>query len=355
MATIRDVAKASGVSVGTVSNVLNARGGEVSEETRARVLEAVRKLRYRPTAGAPGQSAVRTRTIAVVMRNFSESPIIANPYFGALLDGIIGYAGVRHWATTIFVEEMWEDIHRGIRTYCDGRSDGLIVVTPPSASPIVSALKERGVPFAVVAGGRQEAAVSSVNLDNAGAIRQAVRHLVELGHRDIAFVEGTPGESDTEERLRAFLDAMDEVGLPHPIERIVAASFNEQIAYEAAGRLLHLPSLPTAVVCSNDQIAAGVIRRLSEEGLKVPRDISVVGFDDLPFATQMNPPLTTVRQPIAQIGRRAVELLLRMIEGESEPGEKIIVPSELVVRQSTAKPRKRRLALSPSKEIRKPQ
>ncbi|MCX7799162.1 MAG: LacI family transcriptional regulator [Fimbriimonadales bacterium] len=342
MATIRDVARLSGVSIGTVSNVLNARGGEVSEETRRRVLEAVRRLRYRPTAANPGRPALRTRNVGVVMRNFSESPILANPFFGAVLDGIIGAAGLRHWSTTVFVEAMWEDVHKSLRTYCDGRSDGLLVVSPPEESPIVSALKERGIPFVVIAGAHHDPDASTVNIDNRMAVQEAVEHLASLGHRRIAHLAGTEGESDARERVEGFRTAMAKLGLPLGPGSILNAAFNAEIAYQTAPRLFEAPEPPTAVFCANDQIALGLSLWLSEHGWRVPKDVSLVGFDDLPFAATMNPPLTTVRQPLAQLGHAATDLLLELIEGNRTPGTKITLPTQLVVRGTTAPPRKGR-------------
>jgi LacI family transcriptional regulator len=339
MPTIRDVAKKSGVSTATVSYVLNNRAGTVSDETRSRVLAAIRELNYRPSALFHGRDAARgTETIGVIMPIQARGVLVEHPYFAHLLDGLLGATTERHWNTTLFTVADWKDAGRSLRVYCDGRVEGLVVIAGNDL--IKPALLERGIPVVYVNAESEDPAVSSVDVDNVGAIRELVRHLVALGHRRIAHLGGELAADNARLRRRGYEEAMAEAGLPIPPGFLTDSPFTPKEAHAAALPLLALPPdrRPTALVCANDNMTRGAYAAVREAGLSVPGDVSVTGFDGMPFGETADPPLTTVRQPLQEIGVQAAQVLFRLISGEAARPEKVLLPTEIIERGSVAAP-----------------
>jgi DNA-binding LacI/PurR family transcriptional regulator len=348
MATLRDVAKLSGVSPATVSHVLNNRTQEMSAETRQRVLDAMRTLGYRPGIAPTGASSRHTHTIGVFIWLEQSAPLRSNPYAVNILDGILVSAMPNHWNVTLISVNAWEDARSQVRLYADGRCDGFVLIAPPAQLAIPEALQERGYPFVLVNAGSDNPAVDSVDIDNAAAAHELTTHLLDQGHRHIAFLPGSEAYDNTSERLRGFRQAFADAGLPDPDTEAEGGVLRpgeyhyEQSAARVTAfleRRVLLPPAerPTALLCGNDKLAWNAREVMRQYGVSVPGDISLAGFDDAHYAAEMDPPLTTVRQPLHEIGARATELLLARITGaDTAPSEPVttFLPYEIVMRSS---------------------
>jgi LacI family transcriptional regulator len=342
MATILDVAKASGVSPATVSYVLNNGPRAVRPETRERVLLAIQKLGYEPNAVARGLRRKRMETFGIVLPH-PHTDLITSPYFAPVMNGILHVAMQKQQNTTIFTGATWSDAERSLPIYCDGRCDGLILLSPPMDSGIVPALAAKSVPFVLLSDVSDDPNVSSVDVDNTAAAREMVRHLLAQGHRRIAVLCGGAQARSANQRLRGYRLALEDHGIEFDPSLVFPGHYTAASGYEnglAAARRTE-QCRPTALFCCNDEIALGAYRALEESGLRIPEEMSVVGFDDIASAASYRPPLTTVRQPLMQLGDRAARLLLARIEGEIPGGQKETLPTEVIVRESVAPPQKR--------------
>jgi LacI family transcriptional regulator len=332
MATIKEVAEQCGVSTATVSYVLNNKEGAVGAKTRERVLQVMREMNYRPSALFRGEAARTTRTIGVVFPHVKRNSLVAHPYTVHVLDGILAVTTERQWHTTLFTVAEWKDIAQDLRTYCDGRVDGLILVGPQAQDGILAALKERGIPTVLINAGNSDPFISSVDVDNIAAAEEAVNYLVSLGHTKIAHLSGDDISENAQERVQGYRKALAKAGLLPLASYIPSGYFTPKSGYERTQVLLDLPlaERPTALFCGNDQIAFGALRALNERQLT---NIAVLGFDDDPSAAWSSPPLTTVRQPLQDIGEAAAEQLLALATGG--PLRKQLLPTTLIVRDST--------------------
>uniref|UniRef100_UPI003D81C6A6 Ancestral LacI Transcription Factor n=1 Tax=Escherichia coli TaxID=562 RepID=UPI003D81C6A6 len=231
------------------------------------------------------------------------------------------------------VHEDPDEVEEAINTLRERRVDGIIIVAPHNSEEEAQLAQEAGVP-PVVFLSAQPPGVPTVSVDQYAGARLATEHLLDLGHRRIALITGPQDWLEARERLQGWREALAEAGLPPPA--VLQGDWSAASGYEAARQLLEQPDF-TAIFAANDQMALGVLRALHERGLRVPDDVSVVGFDDIPESAYFHPPLTTVRQDFEELGRQAVEQLLEMIEGE-EPPPPAVLPPELIVRESTAPP-----------------
>lgn len=335
MATIRDVARVSGVSTATVSNVLNNTSRPVHPETRKRVMEAVRRLDYHPNVMARSLVGGRVQTIGVVC-GVIEPEVITNPYAAMILRGILTEAA-RHEYNVTLRTARWRNARESASAFRDGRADGYIVVAPALDSDMVSGLAELGLPLVVVSSENAPAGVPCVDVDNYAGLRIATEYLINLGHTRIAHMSGDIHQPSVADRRAGFLDTMAAAGLSVPPEFLVTSWYIVSRSKEDARRLLTLPDRPTAIATGSDNIACGILEVARELGIAIPEELSVTGFDDIPSATLVTPQLTTVRQPLVKIGETAAARLLSIINGEEGIGN-YIAPPELVVRDSTAPP-----------------
>jgi len=335
--TIREVAVASGVSVQTVSAILNDKPGQASIETRERVLRTVRELGYRPASRWRGVSATHTDTIGVYSGMHPNSA-----YFEYVLFGIQGAAADARKHLTLFCNAAWfHNVGANIRRFCDGRCDGLLVIAPDRDDPHLLAMRERGIPFVVVGssgsvGGRGE--VDSADVDNIAGSHLVTEYLISLGHQRIALLPGPVPRAATEQRRKGYQEALRAASITPDPALDIAGEYGIASGRERAYALLALRApgeRPTALVCGNDEIARGAILGAQDANLSVPGDVSLVGFDDGPEAIEAEPHITTVRQPFRSVGRTAVELLLRRIADPTAPVEAAGLPGELIVRAST--------------------
>lgn len=320
--TLQDVAREVGVSVMTVSVVLNgARSAtRVSTETRARIVDAAARLRYRPNAAARGLQRRRMETIGLIA--VVETGEI-NLYFVEILNGILKAAATHRQNVTLFSITDWAEDAERIRQFCDGRVDGMILLDPIMSEGFAEELAH-DTAFVAIHGNRPMDGGWMVDVDNEGGSYLATRYLIEQGHRDIGHLAGDLSLSGSQERFAGYRRAMDEAGLPCKSAWIVECNFSQYGGRAGAEALLGAAAehgLPTALVCGNDGIAVGCMERLAEAGLRIPEDISLVGFDDALNARMATPRLTTVRQPFGELGKRTVELLLEQIEMAAQPSE----------------------------------
>lgn len=340
--TIREVAAEADVSMMTVSAVLRARPGDkypVAEATRDRVLSAARKLRYFPSAVAQSMRGQRINNLGVVMIS-PDARLQGNTYMCGVLDGVLAVANTEGQNTTLFTGRRWTGATESLPTFCDGRTDGLIILSPTPGSDIVPALLEVGLPFVIVNGHSDDLRVSSVDVNHIEPTLELVGHVFALGHRRVAFLPGRAESRSTIARHAGYRVALAAAGVPYDAELVPPGGYDANSGYERTKYLFSLPinQRPTALCCGNDNIAIGALRALHEIGIRVPEDVSVTGFDDAPEVAATDPPLTTVRQPLEEMGRRAARLLLDTIEAGHPLGVKEILPTEIIYRRSVASP-----------------
>lgn len=326
--TIRDVARAAGVSVATVSRVLNSKDS-VTEATRERVREAILQLRYVPHGGARSLTTRRTHVIGVVL------PEMVGAFFSEIIRGIDQVARPEGYHVLVSGSHSEAEETHAVLRALHGRVDGLILMIPGPGIESLSRSLPHETP-ALLLHGAGETGRPTLRVDNRRGARLAVEHLLALGHRRIAHVGGPEGNADAEERRAGYREALAAHGLAPDPELELPGDFREESGFAAAARLARLAPRPTAVFAANDAMAIGCLSGLRAVGLEVPADLSLVGFDDVPNARYLTPALTTVRVPIAEIGRRAMERMLAMVLERDGPVERheVVVPT-LSIRDST--------------------
>lgn len=332
---LEDVARATGVSPKTVSRVLNEEPS-VKESTRQRVLAAMESMNYRPSPAARGLAGSRSFLVAMLYDN-NNNP--ASTYLAEIQDGVLDVCDAHRYSMMVCPLRLRgkDFIHRVDALVAEHHIDG-VIVTPPltDEAPLLQRLKEHGVPYASISPLHREGSIG-VCMDESQAARTLVQHLIELGHRRIAHIVGIANHGASRWRLQGYKEALAAAGLPFDPSYVVQGEFNFGSGVMAARQLFALPQGPTAIFAANDDMAAGVMWAANERGLKVPRDLSVCGFDDTPMATQLWPPLTTVRQPSREMGKLAALQLMELLRGRGT-GLLVQVPYSLQLRESTSTP-----------------
>jgi LacI family transcriptional regulator len=328
--TIRQIAKLAGISRSTVSRVLNDHPN-VNAQTRERVLQVIAETGYRPDPIARSLSSRRAGIIGLVIPLAIQS-LFEDPFFPRLMQGISQGCNSYDYTLSLFLlHTLEEEAKLYPRISRRQLLDGVIVTATRNGDPLIPQLLANRVPF-VLHGRHEDPRVSFVEIDNATGAYTAVTHLVRLGRRRIALITGPSGSLAAEDRKRGYLNALLERRVPVDEDLILHGDFTGNSSYEAMQRLLRYE--PDAVFVASDSMALGALRALREAGKRVPDEVAVVGFDDLPLAATANPPLTTVRQPIQRTGLLAVEMLIDILENGREPARRIILPTELVIRAS---------------------
>ncbi|MDA7423527.1 LacI family DNA-binding transcriptional regulator [Thalassococcus lentus] len=334
---IQDVARAAGVSTATVSRALS-NPAVVAESTRRAVFEAVEATGYRVNQAARNLRRQRAGAILVLVPN------LGNPFFSQILAGIDAGFAETDYAVLIADTNNSHSVGRNLNAYLmDSRVDGVVVLDGNVQISSVGDLKSDSGQNRVVFACEwvEDTPCPSVRSDNPKGARLAIRHLFELGHRKIAHVTGPKGNVLTKARRDGMLEERALLELPFRDDWIIRGDFSLRSGYEAADSIIAMDERPTAVFCASDQVALGLISRLTQAGIRVPQDISVVGFDDIEQAEYYNPRLTTIRQNRPQLGKSAAELMLNGLDDPSnpiEPGHVHLLDVELVVRDSTAPP-----------------
>lgn len=332
---IRTIARIANVSIATVSRTIN-RVSTVNPKMAKRVWDVIEKLDFVPNTQARALVSGRSKIFGLVV---SE---ITNPFFPELIQGFEDIAVENGYE--ILVSSTNHDPKRMshcIRRMLERKVEGVAIMTFGIEEPLLDQLAKRKVPLVFIDIGPDRPGVSVLKVDYHHGIRRAVQHLAALGHRQIAFVTGPMRLHSAQSRLAAFSKSMQECGITPEPNQIVEGDHTLEGGVAAMERLLLLDPLPTAVVCSNDMTAIGVLHKLYRKGLRVPDDISVIGFDDIHIAEVMMPPLTTVQMSRLDIAKAAFGALRSQVESPEQTHGKreFDIPTELIVRESTGFPR----------------
>ena len=329
MSTIHDVARLAGVAPITVSRVIN-NSGYVSDKTRERVQAAIDELGYVPNIIARSLRSKRTNTLALVITD------ITNPFFTSLARGVEDTASDAGF-NVIFcnTDESIQEEEKYVNLLLQKQVDGILLVPAHSASPSIKLIQEQGTPVVILDRKVFNAKVDVVRCDSELGAYQLTRLLIEKGHCTIAIFSGPEGVSTAEDRVKGYWRAMTEAGIANP-GLVFYGLYTQASGYENAQRALALSPRPTAFFAGNNFIASGALKAFQEVGMKIPDDFSMVTFDDLPLPIMAEPILTVVRQPAYEMGRRGTQLLLARLSGEApKKSSEILLPIEIVVRQST--------------------
>jgi DNA-binding LacI/PurR family transcriptional regulator len=328
--SLKELAERLGLSPATVSLVINASpvADSIPKETKDRIFAAVRKYKYRPNFFARSLRAKRSFTVGVIV------PEVSDGYSASVMSGVEDYLLQEGYFYFVVSHRHRADlIDEYPRLFLERSVDGLIAVDTPWSLAL-------SVPVVTVSGHNQVKGVTNIVLDHVRAAEVALKHLVQLGHRQIAFIKGQEFSSDTEVRWTNIEKAARELGVPIVpalVSQLQGDSPSPEVGYEATRKLLAARKPFTALFAFNDISAMGAIRALREAKLRVPQDVSVIGFDDIQSAAYQNPALTTVRQPLREMGRIAAETLLRRIrhDGKGSRGGEIMVEPKLIIRETT--------------------
>ncbi|WP_043267568.1 LacI family DNA-binding transcriptional regulator [Streptomyces sp. CT34] len=330
--TLNDVAAVAGVSAATVSRVINGYP-HVRPQVRAAVQNAIRQTGYTPNNAARSLVTRRTDTIALVVSE-SESHISAEPFFAALTRGASRAISATDRHLMLLMAHSAEERERLERYLLGGHVDGAVLVSLHGLDPLPGTLLTAGVPVAVAGRPLGDPDVPYADVDNRGGAEQAVAHLLATGRRQIATITARQDMSSGIDRLRGFRDALQAAGIRPLLPLIADGGMGQEEAQQAmAGLLETMPDLD-AVFVASDVMALGALHALREAGAPVPDDVAVVGFDDSVLAAHTDPPLTTVRQPVEELGGALVQLLDAQIQGKAVESP-VILPTELVIRAST--------------------
>ncbi len=328
MATIRDVAKASGVSVATVSRVIN-NSASISEQTRNNVMQAIKVLNYQPNLLGRNLRRTETRMVLVLL------PTISNPFYARIVKGMEDVAHKNGYNVMLCNTDSDNRREKLYLNLLKNRlSDGAVFMGPELGK---DELSEIGFNFPIVqcCEYKEGAMVSHVSIDNFSAAYTAVRHLIGLGHKRIGLISSSNSFVSTGQREEGYIKALKESGIVFSKELIRYGDYGFKSGLRAAKQFLAIEKRPTAIFAISDIMAIGAIRAVKEEGMKVPSDMAVMGFDDVSFASMCDPLLTTISQPKYDLGCITMDLLLKRIGGGMKEPENIYLEHELIIREST--------------------
>lgn len=328
--TMSEVAEIAQVSKMSVSRVLNNKPG-VSEETRKRVLDALDELGYKPNIFTRVYNSP-SKLIGLLI------PDITSAYIGEILRGVSSAAEKLNQGLLLYTQgrtQPDERTHYYFSLLNTGLVDGVLMIVPRNYETIVQDLKKRELPYVIIDHHSNVEDEPSVTATNRKGMLEATRYLVALAHRRIGFITGRKDIACSYERLQGYKDALAEVGIPFEPELVRDGDNQQRTGFHEARNLLQLKNPPTAIIASNDLMAFGVMDAARTAGLMIGRDISIIGFDDIYMASQSYPPLTTVRQPLAEMGEVALDTLLMLLEERKVLNLQRELPTELIVREST--------------------
>ncbi|CAI6086525.1 HTH-type transcriptional regulator DegA [Paenibacillus sp. JJ-100] len=328
-ATIYDIAREAGVSIATVSQVINGKG-KISEKRRAEIMEIMERLHYQPSAIAAALTGKQTYTLGLLV------PDISNPYFAELARAVEDRSRQLGYSVVICsTDNKDERVERYLNLLQQKRVDGMMIGTGIENAEILSPLLQQSIPVALIARHMPALSVHTVTIDDKLGGSLAAQHLLELGHTHVAVLSEPFKVSSSQERVRGFRETLTKAGYVLGPDQIRESAADLNSAKQEALRLLSGQNRPTGLFCCNDMQAIGAIQAAKERGLRVPEDVSIIGFDNTILASVTSPPLTTIAQPIEELGRYAVDILIEELkDNNNEPKQRILKP-ELVVRAST--------------------
>lgn len=331
--TIKDVARKAGVSPSTVSRVISNHP-RISPATCEVVRQAMKELKYHPNAIARSLVTQTAKSVGVIMSR-STDQALSNPFFPEVIRGISSVAQEHQFSLLLSTSRTpQEEKAECLSMLRHRRVDGVILLASRLSDALVTQLKAEGHPFVVVGRVPGDSDVLCVNNDNVLAASQAVGHLVELGHAHIGFIGGMPDLVVSRDRLEGYRRALEQGGLPYREELAAESDFTLESGIIAARCLLDCVPRPTAIFAVDDLLALGALRAIRERGLRVPQDVALVGFNDDPIDLYLEPQLSTVRIPIYRMGATAAEMVIRRITGEPIRPRQVLLPGQLVIRES---------------------
>lgn len=325
--TIYDVARLANVSIATVSKVMND-NGKISDKTRKKVFEVMQHLHFKPSMVATALTGKKTYTLGLLISD------LANPFFAEIARSVEDRAHELGFSVVMCsTDNDSQKEAKSISLLRQKSVDGFIIASGFQNHLILRKVIEEHVPIALISQDISSLAVDCVTVDDFLGGYQVTRHLLDLGHQNVAvFAEKT---RSSKERIRGFKQAVEEAGIRFQDRMVIFCDTSVDGGKQKADQLMDWPNRPTAIFACNDLLAVGVMESAREWGLKIPDDLSVVGFDNTILATSVDPPLTSVAQPIQEMGRQVVELLIARIEGRKKMKRRVILLPELVFRRST--------------------
>ncbi|SMP61391.1 LacI family DNA-binding transcriptional regulator [Anoxynatronum buryatiense] len=325
---IKDVAKRAGVSISTVSRVINS-SKPVKPKTKDRVLEAIEELGYRPNAIARSLKVKHTQSIGIMV------PDIANQFYPEVVRGIEDVANMYEY--TIFLCNTDLDYEKELQYFTEleeKQVDGLIFMGNLISDALAKQMADAGIPVVLI--GTQHADMPSVTIDNAKAAKDAVGHLIQKGHQRIGIITGKMKDPLMgKARLEGYRQALQEAAISWRSELVVEGGYRFKSGYEGARQLLMLDEMPTAIFVASDEMAIGAMRAILEKGLRIPQDIAIMGFDNVDMAGKVYPSLTTIGQPMYEMGAIGTRLLTKYLQGEAVTASQVVLDYELIERESS--------------------
>ncbi len=328
--TLEDIAHMSGVSRSTVSRVING-DPNVNDHTRNKVQEIIQSLNFQPNLAARGLAAGYTKILGLVIPT-GVAAIFTDPYFPLVIQGVSSACNTLGYSVMLWLAEPKYERKTISQILYNGLIDGVIVSSMLMDDPLIERLSESKRPFITIGRHPTNEKINYIDVDNRAGAYQGVSYALRTGHRRLATIRGPHNTISGQDRFQGYVDALQERGLPLIPELVAEGEFSDPSGYQAMKSLL--PQHPDAVFVASDAMAFAAIRAIQQAGLRVPEDIAVVGFDDIPTAATSKPPLTTVRQPILRTGSMAAEMLIDMIEHPNPQPRRIVLPTELVIRSS---------------------
>ena len=329
--TIYDVAREANVSMATVSRVVN-NNPNVKPQTRKKVFDAIERLGYRPNAVARGLASKKTTTVGVVI------PDISNSIFAEVARGIEDIANMYHYNIILCnADKRKEKEIRVINTLLEKQVDGLLFMGGTVTEEHIQAFKTASVPIVLCATSDENEMYPSVDIDHEAAARDAVKALIEKGHRRIAMISGTLQDpSNGFARYQGYKRALEEAGIKLDESLVRIGNYRYEAGVEVTKYFMQLSERPTAIFSANDEMAIGAIHTIQDEGLRVPEDLSVISVDNVRMASMVRPQLTTVAQPMYDIGAVSMRLLTKLMNKESIANQRVVLPHEIIQRQTVA-------------------
>ena len=337
MSTINEIAKKLGLSNATVSRALNNKKG-VRPEVREEILRVAKQMDYFPNSVARALVQKKAGAIGIMIPRANEFAF-QNPFYSHMLLGL-GTVATRHnYRLTLSINER----KSYVAMFQQRVVDGIVVVANRIDDERIAELAEKKVPSVVVPGFPQDSKIkiASINSENVKSVYRAVSYLISLGHHKIAFILGSMNSLYTIERLSGYKAAFRDHHLQYDQKYIVESDFTKMEGFRLMGQLLDLPDPPSSIICIGDMVTLGVLKQINHRGIKIPADISVVAIGCSDFYELFEPPLTTIKSPVVQIGQMAAELVINYLEHGSCRDEQVLIPSEFIIRESTGPYRER--------------